>query len=188
MGHNDDSDVKIFEINHHDNEKEDILSVVEETRRQRQNGNSTKAKSLGKVLAKIATDDEFLSSHLKTYGLDSSAKEQVFALMQFSCEAALNYYLPANMLSTIAVNALQETLLKQSNNLYESALNGSSFSFYYLSVRKGGSDIPHDIGAAFAMLCGKENDEQYTKAGASLYLGTLELVDDKIKAFDFILE
>ncbi|MEG0979224.1 MAG: hypothetical protein RR911_06650 [Oscillospiraceae bacterium] len=185
MGHNDDSDVKIFEIKHPDSDKDDIITIVEETSRQRQNGNSTKARKLGKELSVIATDDNFLDSFLSIYELAPEATEQVFALMQFSSEAALNFYLPSNILSTIAVNTLQEALIKRQNEIYNAALNGSSFSFYYLSVRKGGSDLPVDVGRAFAMLCGKENDEHYIKAGKQIYLKSLKLVEDKIKEFDF---
>lgn len=188
MGHTDDSDVKIFHTKHQQSEKEDIIAIVEETSRHRQNGNSTKARQLGKELAVLATDEEFMALILKKYDLSPSDVEQIFALMQFAAEAALNFYLPANLLSTIAVNTLQEKLIKEHNALYESALNGSSFSFYYLSVRKGGKNIPHDIGVAFAMLCVKENDEHYINAGEKIYNETLNLVEKKIKDFNFAIE
>jgi len=188
MNRNDDLDVKIFEPNHKDNDKDDILSIVEETNRQRINGNSTKAKALGKELALLATDEDFFKSFLDKDDLKPSVFEQAFALMQFSAEAALNYYLPSTLLSTIAVNALQESLIKQKNPMYEAALNGSAFSFYYLSVRKGGNDIPSDIGCAFAMLCSKENKEHYIKVGQTLYLETLKLVENKIKSAGFSIE
>lgn len=186
MGHNDDSDVKIFEPQSSGNEKDDIITIVEETSRQRQNGNSAKAKTLGKELALLATDEEYLPSCLENFGLEQKDVEQFFALVQFSAEAALNFFLPSNLLSTIAVNTLQEALIKKQNLLYESALNGSSFSFYYLSVRKGGADLPLNIGRAFAMLCGMENDEHYINSGKQIYLHTLTLVEEKIHSLEFV--
>lgn len=188
MNRHDDIDVKIFEPNKKDNEKDDILYIVEETNRQRKNGNSSKAKALGKEIALIATEEEFFKSFLSNDDLTPTVLEQAFALMQFSSEAALNYYLPSSLLSTIAVNTLQEALIKQKNPMYESSLNGSAFSFYYLSVRKGGKDIPYDIGSAFAMLCGKEDEEPYIKVGQKLYLETLKIVETKIKSADFAIE
>ncbi len=185
-----DDDVKIFDPNNNNkkSEKDDFLAIVEETNRQRKNGNSEKAKNLGKELADLAGDKDLFMSFIKIDDLDPSILEQAYALMQFSAEAALNFYLPSTLLSTIAVNTLQETMILQKNPMYEAALNGSAFSFYYLSVRKGGDQLPYDIGCAFAMLCGKEGDEHYINVGKRLYIEILKMVEDKIKLLKFAVE
>ncbi len=188
MKQNDDLDVKIFDPNSKNYETDDIIAIVEETNRQRKNGNSSKAKKLGKELAILAGNKDLFKSFLGQDNLESSVLEQAYALMQFSAEAALNFYLPSTLLSTIAVNTLQETMIKQKNPMYEAALNGSAFSFYYLSVRKGGDQLPYDIGCAFAMLCGKEGDEHYINVGKRLYLEILKIVENKIKSFEFAVE
>ena len=187
MGKIEDSDIKIFEPKIKEKNKDDIVTIVEETLHQRQNGNSGKAKQLGKELALAYEDTDSTTRLMDKYGLDIKYLKQVFALVQFSTEAALSFYLPSTLLSNIAVVAMQDKLIKIKHSLYEDVLNGSDFSFYYLSVRKGGDNIPYDIGKAFAMLCSKENDDFYINKGKDIYLETLSQVQENIDNFNFTI-
>lgn len=187
MTYSNDKDIKIFEPQQKYTDKDEIISIVEETLHQRQNGNTSKAKQLGKNLALAYEDTDSITKLLGKYNLTDKDLKRVFILVQFSTEAALNYYLPSTLLANIAVVAMQEKLIKIKHTLYEEVLNGSDFSFYYLSVRKGGTDIPNDIGKAFSMLCGKENDELYITKGQNIYLDTLSNIQDNINNFKFAI-
>lgn len=182
----DDSDIKIFGSKNNQN-KDDPTFLFEETLRQRQNGNSLKAKRLGKHLAFNFVDIKSIEKICESHKLNFDVIKQVYALVQFTTEAALNFYLPSTLLSNISVAAMQDALIKHEHTYYEDVLNSSDFSFYFLCIRKGGSNVSKDIGQAFSMLCEKENDEFYINAGENIYLEILSGIQDKINDYNFTI-
>jgi len=181
----EDSDIKIFSSEKNKNQDGGILSFVEGMNHHRQNGNVDKAKLLGLELGKEAmnpSNKNFLSDEVF---MSEDIFPQVCALLMFSAEAALNYFLPSQQLSTIAINSLHEKLSESKSTIYDDVTKSPAFSFYYLSVRKGGTDIPRDIGEAFAMLCRHEGDEQFIEEGKKLYNYILNVIEEKISAIDF---
>ena len=185
MTNKEDCDIKIFTSKKNIDQDSGVLSFVEGMNHHRQNGNVDKAKMLGAELGEearknsnksILSDEDFLADDIFP---------QVCALMLFSAEAALNYFLPSQQLSTIAINSLHEKLTENKSAIYDDVTNSPAFSFYYLSVRKGGTDIPKDIGEAFAMLCRHESDEKYIEEGKNLYNYILKIIEDKISKIDF---
>lgn len=186
MHKNDDSDIKIFGSKNNQN-VDDTAFIFQETLRQRQNGNSLKAKRLGKNLSYKFVDVESIKKVCESHKLSLDLIKQVYALVQFTTEAALNFYLPSTLLSNISIAAMQDALIKYEHTYYKDVLNSSDFSFYFLSLRKGGDNTAHDIGQAFSMLCGKENDEFYINAGENIYLETLSKVQDKINDYNFTI-
>lgn len=184
MGINDDSDVKIFKKQQGQNDNDDILSLAEEMNRHRQNGNLQKAKDLGVKLANSTPDcckaDSTLDSSF------SAPDKQVCALLLFTTEAALHFYLASPQLSTIAVNTFQDALLDNNYDYYTDVLNNSAFSVYYLILRKGSSDIPKEIGEYFAKLCGQKDNEKYCLIGRNIYNNTLKSIEETIAKIDFI--
>ena len=184
MQRKDDSDIKIFEPSDKSEKDSDILACVEGMNHHRQNGNVDKAKVLGIFLAEDAFDDK-RKDLVDEIFLSKEIFPQVCALMLFSTEAALNYYLPSQQLSAIAINSLHEKISEQSSPIYEDVMNSPAFSFYYLSVRKGGSDIPRDIGEAFSMLCRHEGEDLFIEEGKKLYNMMLEFVQAKIFQIEF---
>ena len=79
-----------------------------------------------------------------------------------------------------------EALGKKNLEFYDSVVSSPAFSFYYLSVRKGGTDIPKDIGEAFAMLCRKESDPFFIGEGSKIYSMVLDFVEAEISDAHFV--
>ena len=177
----EDSDVKIFKPSKKADKDGGMLSFVEGMNYHRQNGNVDKAKELGKGLAlSYHNENNQIVKLSSNVFMTEPFFPQVCTLMLFSIEAALNYYLPSQQLSTIAINAFHEELSSDSLPLYETAMASPAFSFYYLSVRKGGDNIPKDIGEAFAMLCHRENDVDFIDEGKSIYTQVLAEISKRI--------
>lgn len=171
----DDSDMKIFR------EKEErptsdgaeVQALAEEMKRQRLNGNSERAKRLGVRLASLAPDSDDVDSldlpRLLGSPLPSAEiMEQLRILLIFTAEACLHLYTPSPLLATTAVNALYDRLIEEDPGFYDTISNGAAFSFYYVALRHGGK-AAENIGDAFAMLCGKEDDRSLIQLGARVY-------------------
>ncbi len=179
MKSNDD-DIKIFRP-----QKEisaaDFTSLAGIMDKQRANGNSTKAVILGERLA------DFTPGELCPGDADKiSAGElsQLRALMVFSAQIAMHKYLPNSILSTQAVNAMFERLEQTSPVFFRSISDGSSFSFYYLAVRKN-EDVKTEIGRDYAMLCDRDNDGYLEALGSRVYEETDAKVLSLIENFEF---
>lgn len=185
MARKEDSDIKIFKPSKQIDKDGGVLAFVEGMNHHRQNGNVEKAKELGTSLADLAFDDKNKKIISDEIFLSSDIFPQVCALVLFSAEAALNYYLPSQQLSAIAINALHEVLSAKKLPIYETLISSPAFSFYYLSVRKGGTDIPGDIGEAFAMLCRREEDKMFIEEGKKIYNKLLEIVENEIVKIGF---
>lgn len=185
MPRKEDSDIKIFKPSKQIDKDGEVLAFVEGMNHHRQNGNVEKAKNLGAKLAERAFDSKNKDLISDEIFLSSDIFPQVCALVLFSAEAALNYYLPSQQLSAIAINALHEVLSSKKLPTYDALMNSPAFSFYYLSVRKGGTDIPHDIGDAFAMLCRHEGDTAFIEEGKKLYNMILGVVENEILNIGF---
>ncbi|MCQ2460549.1 MAG: hypothetical protein MJ115_00175 [Clostridia bacterium] len=185
MFYKEDSDIKIFDPSKKKEQSGDMLSYVEGMAHDRQNGNVDKAKELGVNIALSIYDEDQPSKLSDEIFLSAEIFPQLCALMLFSTEAALNYYLPSQQLSAIAINALHEVMSRNNLPIYEEIKEGPAFSFYFLNVRKGGNDIPHDIGKAFAMLCNRANDSAFIEEGARLYALVLDDIQKQIAEIKF---
>lgn len=181
----EDSDIKIFKPSKQIDKDGGVLASVEGMNHHRQNGNVDKAKELGTKLADLAFDAKNKDLISDDIFLSQDIFPQVCALVLFSAEAALNYYLPSQQLSAIAINSLHEVLSSKKLPVYDTLMSSPAFSFYYLSVRKGGTDIPGDIGDAFAMLCRHEEDKVFIEEGKKLYNKVLEIVENEILKIQF---
>ena len=181
----EDNDVKIFNPSKKVDQNGEMLSFVEGMAYHRQNGNVDKAKELGVNIALSIYDENQTDKLSDEIFLSAEIFPQLCALMLFSTEAALNYYLPSQQLSAVAINALHEVLARNNLPIYEEIKEGPAYSFYYLSVRKGGSNIPNDIGKAFAMLCNRANDSAFIAEGERLYSLVLKDIQTQIMELQF---
>ena len=181
---NEDGDIKIFKPAEKADQNSDILSFVEGLSHHRQNGNVDKAKELGASIA-LAIYEDTQSDNMNAKGFPQDHFMQRCALMLFSVEAALNYYLPSQQLSAIAIDSLHNNIQEKNLDFYHEIIEGPAFSFYYLGVRKGGDNIPKDIGEAFAMLCGHTNDHAFIEEGKHLYTVVLLDIETKILNLKF---
>ena len=131
MNKNEDNDIKIFGAEN-PRADTDVADVLENMNKNRQNGNFEKARQLGIWLAgEVMNDFAFENKVLSSADNDLRGR----ALMLFSAEAALNYYLPSAELSSVAVNLLNEKLIRSDSKLYDDVMESSDFSFYYVNVR-----------------------------------------------------
>ncbi len=183
----DDSDVKIF--NDEKKDSFDEVSIIAEMTKNRSNGNSQKAKELGKTLAERFVDEPHLLSDLENevgeIQRDDNTMYQMKVLLTFAAEYSINRLLVSPLLANTAVNALYDTVKKKAFDFYDRLDDAAEYSFYYLAVRKG-FDIPQNIGISFAMLCGNENDEYYENLGKRLFEVATYEIEKTIDSVGFV--
>ena len=159
----EDKDMKIFNGGNKSGDRDttdlDIIALAEELKRNMANGNANKAKELGKLLAGFTPDSDQLSNELKAILSDRAVtndiKLQLRILMVFASEHTLFRLLPPLVAAT-ASDALYDKLRRSEYDFYETVSGGTSFTFYYLAVKK--DDAGKAIGESFAMLCNAENN------------------------------
>ena len=177
----DDSDVKIFRAPTADNDSSDLFAVAEEIKHNILNGNSAKAKSLGKELASLSPESENLINEL-TETLDAEIKNQCRLLMVFSAEYTLLSELKP-ILATAANESLYDGLKKDAPVFYDSISNGAAMSFYYLAVKQ--RDVIKAVGENFAMLCNAKGNETVSELGSKIFLTTCKHVVGVVEKYGF---
>ena len=183
----DDSDVKIFDDKGKANENYDEIAAIHEMTKQRNNGNSDRAKKLGKHLAEIFVDEPNLLKELagEVGNLDYSddIMYQIKVLIIFTAEYTINHTFPSALLSNTAINAMHDTLKKHAAEFYDRLDDAAEYSFYYLAVRKG-NDISKGIGKSFAMLCNKSD---YAELGQNIFEVVQKEIQKIIDSFKFVM-
>jgi len=177
----DDSDVKIFKAPTTDSDTSDLFAVAEEIKRNILNGNSAKAKALGKELASLSPESEDLINEL-TETLDTEIKNQCRLLMVFSAEYTLLSELKP-ILATAANESLYNGLKKDAPEFYDSISNGAAMSFYYLAVKQ--RDVIKAVGENFAMLCNLKGNETVSELGSKIFLTTCKHVVGVVEKYGF---
>ena len=177
----DDSDVKIFRAPTADSYTSDLFAVAEEIKHNILNGNSAKAKSLGKELASLSPESENLINEL-TEALDAEIKNQCRLLMVFSAEYTLLSELKP-ILATAANESLYDGLKKDAPVFYDSISNGAAMSFYYLAVKQ--RDVIKAVGENFAMLCNAKGNETVSELGSKIFLTTCKHVVGVVEKYGF---
>ncbi|MBQ6543355.1 MAG: hypothetical protein IJL77_03105 [Clostridia bacterium] len=180
MRSNDD-DIKIFHPKKNSGNAPDLTSLAGIMDKHRANGNSAKADMLGERLADLMPEDIFPAEVDK---LSNKELMQLRALMVFASQIALHKYLPHTILSTQAVNAMYEKIENDSPGFFRNISDGSSFSFYYLTVRKN-EDVETEIGKNYAMLCDRDDNEHLADLGKKVYEETDAKVMSLIENFGF---
>ena len=177
MRRNDDGDIKLF-VSSNDREEQrsendsEIISVAKALDAQRSNGNLSKVEKIGKHLYKIVSfEDEKFKDILgaeTSASLDDKTLYEIRVLMIFTAQVTLHSVLP-QILSTQAVNSMYHYIRKLHSEVYDSLIECSSFSLYYLAIRNK-VDVEGDISSTFAALCGKENDEETVLLGRKIFV------------------
>lgn len=187
MSYTEENDITIFNSSKKDDADFDVMSSLEDMAHHRQNGNVDKAKELGVELALSIYDDDQPAKLNDPVLLSPEYFTQLCTLMLFSAEAALNYYLPSPQLSAIAINSFHEVMSRNNLPIYDEIMAGQAytFSFYFLSVRKGGDNTDEEVGKVFAMLCKKSDDTFFISEGSRLYRMALDSIRQKIAEMQF---
>lgn len=184
----EDSDIKIFgkeQAQSCDDELR-LISLMEE---ERANGNIDKATRLGDYLAEIFLDEDGLLQRLESVVGELDYPQnilfQIKILLFFAAEYTINRTLPNTVLKSTAINALYGNIKDGDGAFYAEFSDGAEYSFYYLAMRKESASVIAEIGKAFAMLCGKENEKNFTELGKNLFNLTVEEVEHIIHIFAF---
>ncbi len=161
-----------------------VLNISEEYNRERENGNITKAKELGKNIADLLNNSGEMFPHDEE---DESAElqNQKKTLLAFAGVAGLELVCPNSATSYAAQNSFYSALERIAPDVYNSALNSGAFSFYYLAFRRTG-EIERRIGQTFAMLCSHDGDPVYQELGEALYCWFASIVENEAKKINFI--
>ena len=179
-----DEDIKIFHPSREENDGADLVELASMTDFQRRSGNTAKAKQLGERLARIEPD--FLGGYgCELGGLENNELYQVRVLMIFAFQISLHKFMPNTVLSAEAVNAMFNTLKETEEQFFYNITDGSSFTFYYLSVRKN-RDVDLSIGKNFAMLCERDDEDEYKNLGTKIFTSMCAYVCDIIEDAEFI--
>lgn len=176
-----DDDIKIFHPAKKGGAGADLAELALLMDTYRSNGNMDKAKALGEKLADISPETICPKDAAK---LNTNEVRLLRALMVFSAQISLHKYLPHQMLSSQAINAMYAKIAKNHPGLFENISDGSSYTFYYLSVRKN-KNVEENIGKNYAMLCDRDDDEYYISLGTRVYTQTDLEVCDLIEKFEF---
>lgn len=179
-----DEDIKIFHPSRDESDSADFVALAAMTDFQRRSGNTAKAKKLGERLAKNKQD--FLADFgCDLSGLESDELYQARVLMIFAFQISLHRYMPNSVLSSEAVNAMFNTLKETAEDFFYNISDGSSFTFYYLSVRKN-REVNLNIGKNFAMLCERDDDEGYRELGTKIFTAMQAYVCDTVEEYGFV--
>ena len=176
-----DDDIKIFHPKKKDGASSDLAELALLMENYRSNGNMEKADILGNKLAALKPEMICLKDCEK---LSTNELRQLRALIVFGVQIALHKYLPHPMLSSQVVNAMYSELSKTAPGFFANISDGSSFTFYYLSVRKN-RNVEENIGKNYAMLCDKDNDEFLVSLGERVFALTDFKVCDMIEELEF---
>lgn len=176
-----DDDIKIFHPKKKDGASSDLAELALLMENYRSNGNMEKADVLGKKLAALKPE---MICPKDCEKLSTNELRQLRALIVFGVQIALHKYLPHPMISSQVVNAMYSELSKTAPGFFANISDGSSFTFYYLSVRKN-RNVEENIGKNYAMLCDKDNDEFLVSLGERVFALTDFKVCDMIEELEF---
>ncbi|MBQ7580860.1 MAG: hypothetical protein IJU39_06095 [Clostridia bacterium] len=184
----EDRDIKIFSKKVEQDDPESLIRLAEETARHRNNGNIAKAVSLGEKIAKMISDvgsieDTDLRELMDSFPIDEKILYQVRLLLTFAAESTLHRSLNIPLLSTTAVNSMYDCLMECDRSFYLDTTD--AFTFYYVAFRKH-DRIVERIGRRFAMLCGKEADEDFERFGSSLYMIFCKVIESEKTKSEFV--
>jgi len=166
----EDSDIKIYGKDPRACGESEV-DLAECVNRYRGDGSFQKAKELGASLAQAVAGEPCgfeLPQEAQAFCRNEHTAFQMKVLLVFCVQTALHRELPHQILSAEAVNEFYDSLMRLSPDLYEKLADGAAFTFYFLAV-KGSQDIASSAGSQFAMLCGQEDSDDYTRFGQTLY-------------------
>lgn len=182
----DDSDIKIFRSNREESDAGDLFSVAEELKFHIANGNSAKAKQLGKELASLTPESADLSDELSALlnaeWIKPDIRIQLRVLMVFCAEYTLLSEL-CPILATTASEAFYAALKEDAYGFYKSISNGAAMSFYYMAVKQ--RNTIKEIGDSFAMLCDAKTSERINSLGSQVFLLTCKHIVNLIENYGF---
>ena len=180
MPRTDDSDMKI--VNRapaRTTQKVDAQRFMDYTSREHFNGNFRKAKALGASIVSAFSYAEPPAEILQLIQLQrleptEELTRQIRFLSVFSAQFAIENYLPSQLLSSVAVCEMYDTLREYSEPFYEDLAKSNAFSFYNLTLGAVSEDPVLALGRQFSALCAAPDDPRYVALGVSVHRENLK--------------
>ena len=161
---------------------DDSDQTARELEHQKENGNQSRARRLGALMA----DDVSAVEGGNPAG-DSVLQSQRRILLAFAVQMGLECFLPGKLLTETATAVFFDTLRETAPAFYEDLQESGAFSFYYLCVREGGDAVPK-VGKTFASLCGRADNASYIRMGEELYRRFIDQVKHFVDVLGFVTE
>jgi hypothetical protein len=185
----EDSDIKIFSSSKFKKKKEidtSLVEIDEELAIQSYNGNISKAKDLGSILAQMTSKEKdiidklIISDKIKK---DENFLNQIDLLFVFTIIIGLDLFLQSHLIARTAMAKFYYDLQNDWPEIYSKLENSAAFSFYFLDIRRGLNDTDKKIGESFAMMCFQKNDKIYAEQGKlfyNIFLGKVKKIINEI--------
>jgi len=180
---NDDGDIKIagddFSLPATDDDIEETSKLLQ---REKANGNLSRARRLGAIMAEDVAAVEGVNP-----ADDIAGMTQRRILLAFAIEIGLESFLPNPLLTQTAQSVFYETLRQTAPAFYDDLQESGAFSFYYLCVRDN-KDVEKCVGETYASLCGKANDRRLADQGKALYIHFIGQMRSLAESMEFSVE
>ncbi|MDD2362194.1 MAG: hypothetical protein PHH84_04460 [Oscillospiraceae bacterium] len=161
-------------------ESDDSEATAKLLNEEKANGNLSRARRLGAILAEdVAAVEGDCPADVTQY------MTQKRILMAFAVEVGLETYLPNSLLSQTAQNIFYETMRNTAPAFFEDLQGSGAFSFYFLCVRDG-RNVERCVGETFATLCSRPGDKKLSKQGEDLYIHCNEQVKSFAQSMEFV--
>ncbi|MDR0530893.1 MAG: hypothetical protein LBG83_02375 [Oscillospiraceae bacterium] len=179
-----DNDIKIFSPSARGGGiPDDLDSLAAQTEKLRESGELTRAKRLGRELAAYSAQSPELLELAQSFGfaLTPEREQQLHVLMVFSGQQALRAWLSPKLLAEAAVTSMNNFLINRSKSFWDTISDGSAFTQYLLAAPSGvlSDEQTAAVGAAFAHVCGQEDNIDLRALGAAVYEQAMELIRTK---------
>lgn len=150
----DDRDMKIAGQEDQVHEPEDL--AAQQTARHKKNGNWDKAEQLGR---------RFAAATVQVRGGEWETNHR--QLVAFAAEWVMEFTLSSKILLQAARTAFDAELARLDPDFYQIHCSTEDYSFYLFRIREDGNDAR--VGATFASLCAKADDEGLVQLGTQWY-------------------
>jgi hypothetical protein len=180
----DDSDMKIADLNRK-NQADNTILEVSEMQKQKENGNLNKAKQLGELLFKQVINvygEAIFGLDVKE---DNDIQMQRRILLAFTVIYSVEVFIKNGIVNKAVENAFYNKLRANNFELYNNLRESGAFSFYYLCIRHN-ENIEEDIGRAFAMLAGSGKDKIMQELGTALFVHYYDVIKNSIDSINFL--
>lgn len=178
-----DGDIKIYQKKS-DAETNEFDGLVKDIDFHKANGNSDKARELGKKFASLRPTDEVLGILPEGSKLPAEFLYQARVLITFLCGRVTRENVVEPILSDLIRNSMYDVLKETENGYYKNIADGAAFTFYRLALKKS-VDSEGEIGKEFAKMCAVKNDDSLVELGKKIYTNTTAYIAKLIEECEF---
>ena len=143
--------------------EEDIEEIADSLLTEKESGTLAKAQELGGRLVSLLFDNDDFA-----YNDSDADAYNKRILLSFSAISSIEDNIRDENVSNVALNSFLEAVKQEDERLYNDICSAGELSFYYLALKRG-KEKERAIGNVFAMICGKEDNEEYIAKGAEIY-------------------